>query len=237
MLNRPIICLTICFSIILSGYIDSWAQLPQECIDAEKQLNLEKKKYLYTQCINTGKLSENESSIYYTKRGSVYEYLGQNKLAIRDYDSAIMTNYKFYDAYIKRGIVHYKIDNYNQSIKDFQKAIELRPNNMKAYNNLAWVLVTSKDPEYRDGKKALALIQTALQISKFDDFRVLDTLAAVYAEIGQFDKAADAQSKSIEIAEDRGEAELLDNLRAALSYYEMNRKYFKENSRNSLIIE
>ena len=234
---RLILSFFLLWEIFLCSPFDSWAVLDQSCIDAENHINLKKKIKLYTQCIRSGKLSDNEYSIYYTYLGITYEHLGDNILAIKNYDQAILMNSKFYDAYIKRGIIYYKLGDFKHSIQDFENAIDLRPNNRKAYNNLAWVLVTSEDPSYRDGPKALMLVQTALHLYNFDDFRIMDTLAAVYAELGQFDKATDAQSKSIKIAEKRGEAELLDELREALSNYEMNRKYYKENLRNSLIIE
>lgn len=234
---RLFIMLLIMSVFFFSNLMVSLAAVPQACMDADNHINLRAKKNLYTKCIYSGKLSENESSIYYTKRGIAYEYLGESKLAIKDYDSAILTNSKYYDAYIQRGIIYFKLDDFKHAIKDFEKALELRPNYSKAYNNLAWVLATSRDPQHRDGERALKLIETALQLSKIDNFRILDTLAAVYAEMGQFDKAIDAQLKSIKIAEEIGEEDAVIKLRDALSDYKRNRTHYTKSTRNSLIIK
>jgi hypothetical protein len=48
----------------------------------------------------------------------------------------------------------------------------------------------------------------------------------VYAELGQFDKAIDIQSKAIKISEERGEKETSNKLREVLSDYEQNRKHY-----------
>lgn len=226
MITRFVICLFILSVFFFSNCFIGWAALPQVCIDAERYTNLKIKKNLYTQCIQSGKLSANESSIIYAKRGVIYEHLKENELAIRDYDRSIQQNPKFYDAYIRRGIIYNNLGDFKQAIQDFEKAIELRPNNRKAYNNLAWLLATCEDPQYRDGERALKLIQTALRLSKIDDFYMLDTLAAVYAELGQFDKAIDAQSKAIKLSEERGEKNLSNKFREVLSDYEMNRKHY-----------
>ena len=56
-----------------------------------------------------------------------------------------------------------------------------------SYSNLAWLLVTARDPRYRDCRKAIYLAQKALEIGKNGAW--MDTLATAYAECGAFKKA------------------------------------------------
>ncbi len=174
----------------------------------------------------TGKLSIKKKFEFYTRRGNIYKGLKEYKLAIRDYDRAILTSSKSFNAYINRGEANYNLGNYEQAIQDNEKAIELRPNNRKAYNNLAFILVTSEDPQYRNGERALNLIQMAMKLSTFDYFPILDTLAAVYAELGQFDIAVDTVSKAIKQSEERGDEEHINLFKEMLSDYKLNRKYY-----------
>ena len=226
MILRFFICLFILLLFFFSTCFVGLAKYPQVCLDSLRPIDPKIQINLITQCIYTGKFSLKETSDLYTRRGNIYKHLEEYKLAIRDYDRAIQTSSKSYGAYINRGKANYILGNYNQAIQDNEKAIELRPNYRIAYYNLAWVLATSEDPQYRDGEKALKVIQIARKLSTFDDYRILDTLAAAYAELGQFDKAIDAVSKAIKQLEGRGDEELSNAFKEVLSDYKLSRKHY-----------
>lgn len=67
-------------------------------------------------------------------------------------------------------------------------------------NNLAWVLATCPDPEHRDGRKALRLARQHVYELGDESASSLDTLAAAYAEAGDFVTAVEVQQRAIEIA-------------------------------------
>jgi uncharacterized protein len=62
--------------------------------------------------------------------------------------------------------------------------------------NVAWILATCPEAEYRDGHKAVQLALNLLQVDANDPTN-LDNLAAAYAELGDFGAAVDAQLKAI----------------------------------------
>ncbi len=80
--------------------------------------------------------------------------------------------------------------------KDIPSGDELQRNGYAyAYNNLAWIMATCQDKKYRNGAKAVELAKKAISLSNNIDF--LDTLAAAYAEAGNFEKATTIQEEVI----------------------------------------
>jgi serine/threonine-protein kinase len=66
-----------------------------------------------------------------------------------------------------------------------------------AYNYRAWLWATCPEPEFRDGKKAVESATKACELSKWKERNDLDTLAASYAETGDFDQAVKWEEKAI----------------------------------------
>ena len=72
---------------------------------------------------------------YYFYFGHSYSLIGNNKLAITLYDSAINIDYRNDLIFFERGFSNFMIGNSNQALKDVNKAIKLNPKNPKYYVN------------------------------------------------------------------------------------------------------
>ena len=76
-----------------------------------------------------------------------------------------------------------------------RKALELAPTlaadpkNLAWVNNCAWILATHPDPAQRDGKEAVRWAKQLCEGDHYKQWTVIDTLAAAYAESGEFDEA------------------------------------------------
>jgi Flp pilus assembly protein TadD/thiol-disulfide isomerase/thioredoxin len=88
------------------------------------------------------------------------------------------------------------------AIEAYRKAVEVAPNLLEAANNLAWILSVHPDDRLRAGDEALATAQRLCKVTQFKEPRFLDTLAVAYAETGQFENAAKAARKAIEVSRD-----------------------------------
>jgi hypothetical protein len=66
-----------------------------------------------------------------------------------------------------------------------------------ALNTLAWVMAASPHAEERDGPSAVRLAERAVALTNRRDGTTLDTLAAAYAETGQFNKAMSVENEAI----------------------------------------
>lgn len=71
-----------------------------------------------------------------------------------------------------------------------------RQDNLECMNNEAWVLATAKQEALRDPLKAHALALSALA-ERPDDPALLDTLAAVFAAQGKFDRAVAEEEEAM----------------------------------------
>ena len=133
----------------------------------------------------------------YNYRGVSRTYQGDYDGAIADYTMALQIKPAYAEALNNRGFAWVRKGNLNRALNDFSRAIEIKPVLLDAYNSKAWILATSLQAAYRNGKEAVGLAQKAVEIDAGLDS--LDTLAAAYAANGQFDEAVAAQKRVIHI--------------------------------------
>lgn len=90
-----------------------------------------------------------------------------------------------------------------EALADYDEGVKLQPNNSAILNNLAWLLATSPDDELRDGQRAIELATLACKATDYKQAHILSTLAAGYAETGDFETAREWSAKALEISDDR----------------------------------
>lgn len=119
-----------------------------------------------------------------------------------------------------RGDAYLSIGKQRESLDDYESAGELAPENDGILNNLAWVLATSPKDELRDGKRAIELATKACEVTGFEQAHILSTLAAAYAESGDFEKAKEWSAKAVEIDKTG-----MDQLKQELESYEQGKPW------------
>jgi Flp pilus assembly protein TadD len=110
-------------------------------------------------------------------------------------------------------------------IEQWERSLEIDPNDGNALNNLAWVLATNPADATRDGKRAVELAVKATTLPGGDVPIVLRTLAAAYAEAGDFPKAIDTAQHAIDLATAQNNTSLLATLRHEIELYQARTPY------------
>lgn len=106
---------------------------------------------------------------------------------------------------------------WSDAAKAYEMACDANFRNITASNNLAWVLATAPDDSVRDGKRAIRLAKRGMQLApNFPAFN--DTLAAAYAEAGDFTNAIKYQKIVLQREKD-------PELSARLKLYKLGKPY------------
>lgn len=125
-----------------------------------------------------------------------------------------------------KGSLLLSVNRHLDAVKVLEKIVEAAPKDEVSINNLSWLLSTSPIDMVRDGNRALELAKQACELSNYKKAYILSTLAAAYAETGDFDKALEWIRKSIDMAgEDDNVKDRIEELEKELDSYKKRRPY------------
>jgi tetratricopeptide (TPR) repeat protein len=162
----------------------------------------------------------------YNGRGCVWAAKRQYDLATADFNRAFQLEPKNPENYWCRAQLWIAKKEYDKALADFNRAVQLDPKYDNAYDSLAWLQATCPDRRYRDGKAACANAKKAYELTEERNWYYLDTIAAAYAETGDFEQARKWQAKAVEIAEmDRYDDTRKKVSRSRLELYRQNKPY------------
>ena len=112
-----------------------------------------------------------------------------------------------------------------EAIQHYEKALEVSPSSIPTLTNLAWLLATSQDASLRNGPKAVELAKQADRLVGGTNTLVLRTLAAAYAENGEFANAIRTARSAMQLARMHGEDSLTTDLDQQIALYQLGMPY------------
>jgi tetratricopeptide (TPR) repeat protein len=142
-------------------------------------------------------LPQEEVTDYLANRGLLRLVQKDYDHAIADFSEVLRINPKDAWAHYDRARCWQRKRDFAKAIADFNDAVQLNPRSAAAYNGRAWIWATCADVKFRDGPRAIESARRACELtSGSSKATCLDTLAAAYAEAGNFAEAVKAQTKA-----------------------------------------
>jgi tetratricopeptide (TPR) repeat protein len=151
---------------------------------------------------------EPQSARAYVNRGYAYTRKRAYDKAIADCTRAMRLDPRDASAPYNRGHVYYFKKQYRKALADCDQAIRLDPTLAAAFSRRAWLRATCPDDKYRDGARAVVDARRACELSGYRDSQALSTLAAAYAESGQYGEAVRTEKQALQdqqFAKEQGE--------------------------------
>jgi len=136
---------------------------------------------------------------YYLDKGIFNFQTGNFKSAIDDFTKSIELKNDFSISYFYRGAAYHSIEEYDEAMLDYTKSISLDEKMTDAYYNRAKIILSRKDIQNPDIKKAVKDLEKALELDdKFAD--ALYAIAAAYKKLEDYHKTLEYLERLLKIS-------------------------------------
>jgi tetratricopeptide (TPR) repeat protein len=154
-------------------------------------------------------------------------YLNANRLdeAMMMLRAAIGKKPRLVEARTLLAQAHLRRGEHEAALGQVEAALAVRRNWPPAIRLKAWILATAAEARLRNGAQAVALAQALVNGAPQPDPRLLDTLAAAHAEVGNFAAAVDAAAQAAGLAEKSGDQRLAAEIAARQQGYASGRPH------------
>ena len=135
-------------------------------------------------------------------RAQIYSHEGKYDLALKDCNEALRQDRTVVEAALLRATINARLGKYAEALKEFDYVISLHPRNVtlaRALSDRAWFRATCPNASFRNGPQAVKDAKAACSIMIWKDEHMIDTLAAAYAETGDFNSAIQYAAQALAV--------------------------------------
>ncbi len=119
--------------------------------------------------------------------------------------------------------IHLKEHQTKDAVRVLRSGIRRNESDLQMQNLLAWILSTSSDAGTRNGTEALRMATSVSEKTRFQNPSFMQTLAAAYAETGDFDKAVSTGRQALALIPEGDGGVLKEALAGQLENYRARR--------------
>ena len=135
-------------------------------------------------------------------RAQIYSSQGKYDLALKDCNEALRQDRSVVEAALLRANINARLGKYPEAIKEYDFLVSLHPRNVtlaRILSDRAWFRATCPNASFRNGQQAVKDAKAACSIMIWKDEQMIDTLAAAYAETGDFNSAVQYSSQALAV--------------------------------------
>ena len=135
-------------------------------------------------------------------RAQIYSHEGKYDLALKDCNEALRQDRSVVEAALLRANINARLAKYAEALKEFDYLVSLHPRNVtlaRVLSDRAWFRATCPNESFRNGQQAVKDAKAACSIMVWKDEHMIDTLAAAYAETGDFNSAVQYVSQALAV--------------------------------------
>lgn len=150
---------------------------------------------------------------------------GDKETAVTLWESAVEKSPNLAIGYQALAELAQKAGRQSEALTMYLKGARNVPNASNLLNNAAWILATSSKDELRNGDLAVELAERACEIDGYHRHNFVGTLAAAYAEAGEFDKASRMATRAADLATSAGLIEMANKHSERATLYKSGSPY------------
>jgi tetratricopeptide (TPR) repeat protein len=139
-----------------------------------------------------------KDTVAYVNRARAWTGLNEHDLAVADLNEAIRIEPNDLASYHARARALVALGHYAHALEDYDRILQKTPDDATALVGRAWISATCGDEKVRSGPRAISDATHACILTKWQDPYELGTLAAAYAEAGDFLNAVAWQTRALE---------------------------------------
>jgi tetratricopeptide (TPR) repeat protein len=135
-------------------------------------------------------------------RAQIYSHEGKYDLALKDCNEALRHDRSVVEAALLRANINARLGKHAEALKEYEYLISLHPRNVtlaRVMSDRAWLRATCPNASFRNGQQAVKDAKAACSIMTWKDEQMIDTLAAAYAETGDFNSAIQYVSQALAV--------------------------------------
>jgi Tfp pilus assembly protein PilF len=135
-------------------------------------------------------------------RAQIFSREGKYDLALKDCNEALRQDRSIVEAALLRANINARIGKYADALKEYNYLVSLHPKKVtlaRVLSDRAWFYATCPNASFRNGQQAVKDAKAACSIMVWQDEDMIDTLAAAYAETGDFNSAVQYAAQALAV--------------------------------------